>query len=116
LIRFLIALFITAGVIAGFSLLILEHTPSFFYQTLVFLVFGTALIYRYLYKLEKPDIFVQLYLLTMMVKFLAYGAYMLFVILEDRPSAAPNVAFFMIVYFIFTILEIVFLYRKIMRQ
>ncbi len=116
MIRFLIALFITAGVIAGFSLLILEHTPSFFYQTLVFLVFGTALIYRYLYKLDKPDIFVQLYLLTMMVKFLAYGAYMLFVILEDRPSAAPNVAFFMIVYFVFTILEIVFLYRKIMRQ
>jgi hypothetical protein len=102
--------------IAGFSLLVLEHTPSFFYQTLVFLVFGTALIYRYLYKLDKPDIFVQLYLLTMMVKFLAYGAYMLFVILEDRPSAAPNVAFFMIVYFIFTVLEIVFLYRKIMRQ
>lgn len=114
--RFLIALFITAGVIAGFSILILENTPSFFYQTLVFLVFGTALIYRYLYKLDKPDIFVQLYLLTMMVKFLAYGAYMLFVILEDQPSAAPNVAFFMIVYFIFTILEIVFLYRKIMRQ
>jgi hypothetical protein len=116
LIRFLITLLLCACLIVGFSFLLIETRPSFFYQTLIFLVFSTGMIYRYLYKVDKPGFFVQLYLLTMTVKLLAYGAYNLVVILEDKAGAAANVVFFMLVYFIFTALEIGFLYRKIMRQ
>jgi len=115
LIRFLITLVVCACVIAGCSFLLAQIQPSFFYQTLIFLVFSTAVIYQYLYKIDKPDFFVQLYLLTMAVKLLAYGVYNVFVILEDKPGAVANVVFFMIVYFIFTALEIAFLYRKITR-
>jgi hypothetical protein len=87
--------------------------PSFFYQTLIFLFFGTGLLFIYLYRFDKPDFFVQLYLLTMAVKLLAYGAYNFFMVLEDKMGARQNVVWFMILYFIFTVLEIGFLYRKI---
>ena len=70
-------------------------------------------IFVYLYKVNKPDFFVQLYLLTMAVKLVAYGAYNLLMILKDKSGAAENVVFFMILYLVFTTLEIVFLYRKI---
>ncbi|MBL0742157.1 hypothetical protein [Chryseolinea lacunae] len=90
-----------------------DKLPSFFYQTLIFLVFSTAIIFIYLYTQNKPDFFLQLYLLTMVVKFIAYGAYIFIVILEDKPGAVLNVMFFMCVYFGFTALEIGFLYRRI---
>jgi hypothetical protein len=87
--------------------------PSFFYQTNIFLLFTTFVIFAYLYKAARPDFFVQLYLLSMAVKLLAYGIYTGIMITEDRLGAAKNVAFFLILYVVFTALEIVFLYRKI---
>lgn len=118
MIRFILVLLIVAAVVAGFILLAhqlqwIEVLPTFFYQTLIFLLFSTALIYRYLYRAEKPGFFVQLYLLTMAVKLMAYLAYNLVVVMEDPGGATLNVVFFMSTYCIFTALEIVFLYRKI---
>ena len=118
MIRFFVALLIVALALAGFTILgahlsWINSLPSFFYQIILFLLFATFVIFRYLYRLEKPDFFVRLYLLTMVVKFIAYGAFNLIVILEDRSGAPANVVFFMVVYFLFTALEIVFLYRKI---
>lgn len=91
----------------------IPRLPSFFYQTLIFLLFTTATIFVYLFKVDKPGFFIQLYLLTMVVKFIAYGAYNLLMIMEDRAGASVNVVFFMILYFTFTGVEIGFLYRKI---
>lgn len=90
--------------------------PSFFFQTTILLLFGTGLLFVYLYKFDKPDFFVQLYLLTMAVKLLAYGGYNFFMITEDREGASYNVIWFMTLYFIFTALEVGFLYRKISRR
>lgn len=89
--------------------------PSFFYQSLALLLFGTGGIYFYLVdiKQEKPTYFVQIYIATLFAKILAYGAYMFFVVWEDKPGAAANALFFMITYFIFTGIEIIFLYRKV---
>jgi hypothetical protein len=94
----------------------IEELPSFFYQTLLFLIFGTGLIYAYLYRSGKPGFFVQLYLLTMAVKILAYGAYNFIVILEDPAGAVRNVVWFLILYLSFTALEVGFLYGKISRS
>jgi hypothetical protein len=94
----------------------IEGLPSFFYQTLLFLIFGTGLIYAYLYRSGKPGFFVQLYLLTMLVKFLAYGAYIFIVILEDQAGAVRNVVWFLVLYLSFTALEVGFLYGKISRN
>jgi hypothetical protein len=48
----------------------------------------------------------------MAVKLLGYGAYVFFMITGDIAGAFPNVVFFMLTYFVFTALEIFFLYRK----
>jgi hypothetical protein len=90
--------------------------PSFFFQTTIFLLFGTGLLYIYLYRFNKPDFFIQLYLLTMALKLLAYGAYNFFMIMEDREGAVNNVVWFMTLYFIFTALEIAFLYQRISKR
>ena len=87
--------------------------PSFFFQTTAFLLFGTGLLFIYLFRFNKPDFFIQLYLATMALKLLGYGAYNFFMIIEDRPGATNNVVWFMTLYFVFTGLEIAFLYQKI---
>lgn len=118
MIRFVITLLVAAIALASLTAITCkqlgsEELPSFFYQTLIFLVFATITIFAYLYKVDKPDFFVQLYLLTMAIKLLAFGAYNLFMILEDKSGAPANVIFFMLLYIVFTGLEITFLYRKI---
>jgi hypothetical protein len=117
LFRFFIVLLFTAAVIAAAVLFAVSsgyfNKPSFFLKTLILLTFSTGLIYVYLYKANKPALFLQLYLLTMVVKLLAYCAYNLVMILRDKPAAAGNVVFFMVTYFVFTMLEIGFLYHKI---
>jgi hypothetical protein len=121
LIRFFLALLVVSLILIGLVWVAaasqwIPSMPSFFFQTAILLVFGTGLLFVYLYKFDKPDFFVQLYLLTMAVKLLAYGGYNFFMITEDRPGAAYNVIWFMTLYFIFTALEIGFLYRKISRR
>ena len=115
--RFFVVLILSALAIWGLSWLAHEQAwipklPSFFYQTLIFLSFGTGLIFRYLYRINKPDTFVQFYLVMMVVKMLAFGAYAFFIVLEDRVGATYNIVFFLICYFIFTVLEIAFLFQK----
>jgi hypothetical protein len=90
--------------------------PTFSLQVLSFLTLCTALVFFYLYTAEKPGFFVQLYLLTMVVKVLAYLLFCYVMISNDRPSAVGNVVFFMSTYFLFTAIEIGFLYRKISGQ
>jgi hypothetical protein len=115
--RFIISLLGVAAMIAGTVLFAVHKQwitqPTFFYQTLILVLFTTVVIFAYLYKVSKPTFFVQLYLLTMMIKIMAYGTYTYFMITEDVDSAFANVVFFLIAYFIFTVLEIGFLYRKI---
>jgi hypothetical protein len=95
---------------------LLSTLPSYFYQTLIFLLFGTSVLFVYLYRFNKPDFFIQLYLLSMAVKLIAYGAYNFVMILDDKGGATENVVWFGLLYFIFTALEIGFLYRRITRQ
>jgi hypothetical protein len=110
-------LLIVATVIAGVVQFAVHQQwfplPTFFYQTLILVLFTTVVIFVYLYKANKPDFFVQLYLLTMMIKIMAYGAYVFFMIKEDVNNAFANVVFFLVSYLLFTILEVVFLYKKI---
>lgn len=112
---FLIALLVCAMVIVATSYLVLPVLPSFFFQTIILLFLGAAGIYYYLVdiKKDKPRYFAQLYLLTLFVKLIAYGGYILFVLLKSPDQAAANAGVFMITYILFTTLEVGFLYRKI---
>ncbi|MEP2669986.1 MAG: hypothetical protein ABJH04_13375 [Cyclobacteriaceae bacterium] len=112
---FLISLLMCAMMIVGVSYLIFPVFPSFFFQTIILLFLGAAGIYYYLVdiKNEKPKYFAQLYLLTLFVKLVAYGAYILFVLMKSPNQAAANAGVFMVTYILFTGLEVGFLYRRI---
>jgi hypothetical protein len=117
--RFILALLISSSAIYGTTFLLhqsgfLESFPSYFWPTLIFLNFSTLLIYFYLLR-AGDNSFVQLYLLTMVIKLLAYCAYNIVIILRDRENAGINVGFFLIAYLLLTTLELAFLYRRIGR-
>ena len=115
--KFFLSLVFAAAILGTFvwfaAALGFFNLPSFFFKTLAFLVFSTGVIYFYLYNNKHPEFFLQLYLLTMAVKILAYCSFNIVMIFQDTSSAAGNVVFFMVTYFVFTSLEIGFLYRKI---
>lgn len=113
-----------AGTVLVLSILIIGtqrwgvfEQPTYFYQSLVLLATATVALYYYLIKIreERPDFFVQLYLLTIAVKLLAYGTYLGIVIWKDRPGAGANIIFFMVTYVLFTGVEIAFLWRNVSR-
>lgn len=89
--------------------------PSYFYESLVLLFLGTTGIYFFLIDIKKqrPEYFTQLYLATLIVKILAYGAYVLYVVWDDQLQASNNALVFMVTYLLFTAAEIFFLYRKV---
>lgn len=117
MIKFLVTITIVAGAILAFGGWVIDPLPEYFYRTLVFLFVSTVGLYRFLLrtKQQRPDFFIQFYLATMVVKLIAYGAYMFVVVTSQETKAVNDVAFFMIVYFIFTALEIGFLYRQVNR-
>jgi hypothetical protein len=92
----------------------LSTLPGLFWEILIFQAFSTTILFLYLYRAQS-NFFVQLYLLTMIIKLLAYGGFAVFVILADRPGALLNIGFFLISYLLFTLLELVILYPKINR-
>jgi hypothetical protein len=112
--KFLITLSVTALGILALSLFGMDRQLEFLYQTLVFLFLATAGLFRFLLKTkqERPDYFVQLYLLTLVIKIVASSVY-LFVMVIGQPEPARDVVFFMGVYFVFTALEIGFLYKRV---
>jgi hypothetical protein len=118
LLKFIIALLILAVALIGgvhwlHKMAWIDRIPTFVFQSVIFLAFSTGIIYRYLYNLSKPSEFVQLYLLLMVVKLIAFLGYNIFMVLKAKEEAKYNVLFFLAAYFAFTFMEIVFLHRHI---
>ena len=116
MLKFIIALVVAVVMlIVGLHLCIhyhwIENPPSFSNESIALLFFVNVIIFYYLNRLSK-DIFVQLYLLSMAVKILAYASFTIIIILKDRDGAFANVVFFLIAYLIFTVLEVAFLYKR----
>jgi hypothetical protein len=112
--KFIITLSAVTLLILSLALWGVEQQPTFLYQTLIFLFLTTIGLYRFLVKTkeERPDYFVQLFLLTLVIKLIASSVY-LFIMVQSQAQPAPDVVFFMAVYIVFTGLEITFLYRRI---
>lgn len=93
----------------------LAARPSFFNETLALLAFGTVGLYHYLVQVQKtrPQIFVPFYIATLVLKILAYGAYVFVTFRLDPEGAVPNAVYFIVLYFIFTGVEVFFVYRRI---
>jgi hypothetical protein len=91
----------------------IARKPSFVRETTWLVAFATSVIFFILYRWSKPKLFVQLYLLSMVVKLIACFSYTVLMILQDRQGAVPNVIYFLAIYVLYTTLEIAFLYSKI---
>lgn len=89
------------------------RVPSFALVTLLFLYFATAVIYGYLHRLRGSTSFIQFYLFLMVVKLVGYLGYNVVIVVKHKPGAMANVVFFLLVYFVFTVLEISFLYGAV---
>ena len=111
--RFYLTLTLAAFAIAGAGHFYFSSPPSYFFQTLTLLYLGTAGIYFYLVdvKASAPRQFVQLYMVTLFAKLIAYGGYVLFMVWHHPAEAAENALVFMIIYLLFTAIEVIFLYR-----
>ena len=115
--RFILTLLLTAGVVVA-VVVGMEHTglifeiPTYLGEIVAFLTVTTAILFRFVFR-AASGVFVQTYLLTMVVKLLGYGAFIFFVILRDRQNAIPNVVVFLIGYLLFTGIEIFYLHRKL---
>ncbi len=115
--RFIVAAIIISLLLIGGGYLFFDTLPGFFWESIILLILSTVGLYRFLVniKRDKPDFFVPLYLATLAVKLIAYGAY-IFVMAQLQPEwMFENVVFFMVGYVIFTALETVFLYRVVNR-
>ena len=112
----ILAVCVVALVVLAASFKWIAAVPSFYIQSSLLVTIFTIVIYRYLERVNKPALFVQIYLFSMVIKLLAYGAYAVFMIVEDKNGANANVLFFLVLYGLFTALEVAFLHRKIARN
>jgi hypothetical protein len=116
LIRFLVALISAAIVIVGATYLLVQQRaislPTFLWPSLILLLLSTAIIFRRIYNSQQSQ-FVIVYLGTLVIKLVAYLGYAVALLVFDKDSGVENVIFFLVVYFVFTFLEIMFLYPKI---
>lgn len=106
-------LLVVAAICAAVGHYFIPQRPTFLMETTLFLFFVTIVIYRYLYKQNNPQVFVQIYLATLAFKILVYGGYAVAMILMDRDGSVENVLYFLVVYMLFTAFEVGFLYRRI---
>ena len=86
--------------------------PTFFYATIIYMAVVTVVLYSYLYKVFDPTRYIQLFLLLTVVKLIACLAYCTVVVLKKRQDWKSDVIFFLVIYIVFTAVEVVFLYRR----
>jgi len=104
--------------LAAVGLLIYVYAPEKYYTAafpflLVFFLLSTLIIYHYMFKAveKRPARFVNIFMLTTMLKLLAYMAVMVTYALLNREDARAFVITFFILYVVFTSVEVIALLR-----
>ena len=117
MIRYLIVAIALALILGTYPLWTGLELGSFFIPTLTLIFLSSVGLHFLLLKakIKMPGYFVQIYLLSLVIKLLAYFGYLLFIILEDRAGAIVNTVFFLIAFFLFTATETWFLVRVVNR-
>lgn len=113
---FIITLFAAAALLSGAVVgleraRVIPDEPTFFIEIVIFLTVTTAFLFRLVVR-AAADNFMQAFFLSMVVKFVAYGAFLFFVIRQDQQNAIPNTVLFLTGYLLFTAIEIFYLYRR----
>ena len=120
MIRFILASLALVGTIwlvlaLGVHYQLMPEMPSFAFFILPFLLITTTVIFVKLYR-SKGKEFVQLFIGTIVLKFIAYGVILTYIILQDRPGAAANTVLFLATYLLLTIAEIGLLYTRLQEK
>ena len=89
--------------------------PSSAILITVISIITTATIYTVLVKIANPQAFVNVYLLTIVMKIGFYLALLLIIRFIDPPSLIPNALFLVASYLLFTALEVGVLFAKVNR-
>jgi inner membrane protein involved in colicin E2 resistance len=118
MIRFYITLtavmaFLTSAVYAGVHYGWVDTMPSFAVPVVLVVGLSTGLIYFLLVRRAEQDTFTQAYLLSIVLKMLSFSVFILIVIFSDREGAFANALIFLVSYFVFTGVEVGFLYGRI---
>jgi hypothetical protein len=89
----------------------ISQPPTFTLEILLFLLFITALIYRYLVRFspQGPEAVTRFYLLSIALKLIGGCTLIAAIIVMDNAGAGGNVILFLSGYALFTAAEIVFL-------
>lgn len=115
--RFFVLLFVVTAIIIGSVFLLGLRIPTFTVQTTFLLLLGTSVIVVVLFReRRRTGTLVVPYLASIVLKILIYGTYVFFMIRKQPSEGVPNVIFFGVLYFVFTFLEIRFLYRDLMKK
>jgi hypothetical protein len=89
----------------------IDGEPSFMWETVALLCISTIIIYFFLQKGNRRDPleFVKSFLLSVVLKIVLGGIFIVILIKLDAPGANANALFFLISYFLFTGLEVTML-------
>lgn len=107
---FSLSLLLLASLLGWFA--VLWGSPSFLVPILAALSAATWFVYFLLQDI-KPEDFIKKYLLTILVKLLAGGIFIAALLFMDPEGAEANALFFMTGYFLFTGLEVGFLFSRL---
>jgi hypothetical protein len=115
---FVRTLFTTSLIVVAVSILLFSsilseyYLPVFPYLLVLFFVVALTVYHFMLKALEKrPTWFVNIFLLTTMLKLLVYMIFMLVYALLNREEARPFIAAFFVLYVIYTVVEVVSLLK-----
>jgi hypothetical protein len=89
--------------------------PTFLLGLVIINVLVTFAIYRWLFKLQNPQLFVNGYLLSIAVKLIFYSGLLLAIRIISPQALQANAVLVLACYIIFTILEVVVLFLKVGR-
>ncbi len=113
-------LVVLSAAILWFTLLSgwISLAPSYAFEIVVLLALTTLVIYYYLFQWSKtkPQLFAQFYLLSIAIKIAAYGVFVAIIVVLDPKMAISNAILFLISYLLFTVLEVLFLFRQVNRS
>jgi hypothetical protein len=81
------------------------------WPTVFFTAACTALMFNRVFQSTREQ-FMTAYLLSIVLKLLVSLAYSIVIILLDKPGVVANVLFFLLLYIVFTVLEVTHLFQN----
>jgi hypothetical protein len=113
--RFLVSLAVFAFVVVASTYALawfsITPLPTMLWPTVFFTIICTSVMFRRVIQSTREQ-FMMVYLLTIVLKLLVSLIYAVVIMLLDKPGAVPNVLFFLLLYIVFTILEVIHLFRS----